>query len=72
MTIDDICKMTTRVSTLNALHACREGHAWNNAKQWRNAWHVAMQDRNITVVALAWLNDKARKEGGHKDVSRPG
>lgn len=68
MTIDDICQMTTRVSTLNALHACREGHPWNNPKQWYNAWAAAVQDINISIAAVAWLNDKARKEAGHKDT----
>jgi hypothetical protein len=68
MTIDDICKMTTRVSTLNALHACREGHAWNNPKQWHDAWRAAQQDPNVRMAALAWLNDQARKEAGYKDT----
>lgn len=67
MTLDDICQMTTRVSTLNALHACREGHAWNNQYQWRNAWSAALQDKNVSVQAISWLNDKARKEAGYKD-----
>lgn len=67
MTIDEICQMTTRVSTLNALHACREGHPWNNEFQWRNAWGAAKQDPNVNMKAIAWLNDKARKEAGHKD-----
>jgi hypothetical protein len=68
MTIDDICHMTKRVSTLDALHACREGHCWNSPRQWRNAWAAALQDKNISMRAIAWLNDKARKEGGHKDT----
>lgn len=67
MTLDDICLMTTRVSTLNALHACREGHPWNNDCQWQNAWAAAVQDKNVNVRAINWLNEKARKERGWKD-----
>jgi len=64
MTIEEICQMTKRASTLNALHACLDGAP----KCWYNAWRVAQQDPNVRMPALAWLNDKARKEGGHKDI----
>lgn len=65
MTLDQICQMTKKASTLNALHACREGHPLNKFtdKPFWNAAVVASQDRNINMTALQWLTDQAKIKG---------
>lgn len=65
MTVDEICKMTTNATMLNALHACREGHPLNNANAFANAHFLAVQQRNYTLEwqsAIAWLNEQANKK----------
>ena len=64
MDIDAICKMTTRPQTLNALHACRDGHPLGrgNNYKWRNAHAMACQNRDINSAAIDWLEKKAVNE----------
>jgi hypothetical protein len=65
--LDRICEHITQPETLNALHACREGHPLGegNAYKWRNAAAmVAMTPYFETKIqAYQWLADKAIEEG---------
>lgn len=54
--------MTKRAEVLNAFHACRPNHPLNNEFQWRNAWFVAAQCKDIKNVAVDWLAEKAKQE----------
>lgn len=64
MNIDTICQMTTRPETLNAFHACRDGHPLGrgNNWKWRNAASMAFLNRDISMTARAWLETKATEE----------
>jgi hypothetical protein len=65
-TIDKVCRLTTKPSLLNALHACRPDHPWNRiaVRPWLNAYILAAQQPSYVIPsdALAWLGDKATKE----------
>lgn len=64
MTLDQICQMTLKPSTLNALHACRGDHPLgiNNPVKWVNALAMATQDRAVNSSAVRWLQKKAAEE----------
>jgi hypothetical protein len=64
MDIDTICKMTTRPQTLNALHACRDGHPLgkNNNWKWRNAAAMVFLNPDISMSARDWVEKQASAE----------
>ena len=64
MTLDQIKAMTDRQATLDALANC----STDDAYKWRKAWFEACKDIQVSINAICWLNDQARKEGGHKDT----
>lgn len=64
MNIDRIIEMASKPSTIAALEACKG----DNPYKWRKAWFEACKDIAVPIVAISWLNDLARKEGGHKDT----
>lgn len=65
-TIDRICKLTTRASFLNALHACRPNHPWNKTavRPWREAYFLAEQGHflELPYAAIDWLRRQAETE----------
>lgn len=63
MTLDQIISMTDRLATIEALEACRS-HADD---KWVKAWIEACKDTKVSIQAIFWLNEKARKEIGWKD-----
>jgi len=63
MTLDQIKEMTDRPATLEALDNCNTTDPY----KWRKAWFEACKDIQVSIVAISWLNDLARIEGGHKD-----
>lgn len=63
MTLDKIKAMTDRAATLAALSNCLTDDPY----KWRKAWFEACKDIQVSINAISWLNDLARKEGGHKD-----
>ena len=65
MTLDKIIAMTDRQATISALQNCK---AHDDAYKWRKAWFEACKDIQVSIVAISWLNDQARKEGGFKDT----
>lgn len=64
MTLDQIIAMASKPQTIAALEACKG----NDAYKWRKAWFEACKDISVSIVAISWLNDQARKEAGHKDT----
>jgi len=65
MTLDKIIAMTDRQATISALQNCNSP---DDAYKWRKAWFEACKDISVSIVAISWLNDQARKEGGYKDT----
>jgi hypothetical protein len=70
--IDRICECIGKSNTLNALHACRDGHPWNKNNNWcwRNAfWLVKQLDytsySDIPMEDREWLQHMATKEAGN-------
>lgn len=64
MTLDQIIAMTDRAATIAALEACKGTDPY----KWRKAWFEACKDIQVSINAISWLNDLARKEAGHKDT----
>lgn len=64
MNIETIIAMTDRAETQKALLNCKTDDPY----KWRKAWFEACKDIQVSIVAISWLNDQARKEGGHKDM----
>lgn len=64
MTVDQVCRMTTSPTLLNALHACRAGHPLNktNRLPFAEALFIACQHPEISGTAIAWLEREAEKE----------
>lgn len=67
--IDAIAKAMTKSETLNALHACREGHPLgkDNPYKFRNAIALVSQSsfldlRDVPHSAIAWLKKMAEQE----------
>lgn len=65
MTLDKIIAMTDRQATISALQNCNNP---DDAYKWRKAWFAAYKDIQVSIVAISWLNDQARKEAGFKDT----
>jgi hypothetical protein len=63
MTLDKIIAMTDRQATLYALANC----STDDAYKWRKAWFEACKDVKVSIAAISWLNDQARREGGRRD-----
>lgn len=64
MTLDKIIAMTDRQATISALQNCK---AHEDAYKWRKAWFEACKDIQVSIAAISWLNDQARREGGRRD-----
>lgn len=64
MTLDNIKAMTDRPATLEALANCLTDDSY----KWRKAWFEACKDIQVSIKAISWLNDQARKEAGFKDT----
>lgn len=66
--LNELCRLTTRSNTLNAFHACREGHPLGRDNAWkrRNAYALARQDADLLLVVnyhtLDWLKAQANAE----------
>lgn len=65
MTLNQIIAMTDRQATISALQNCKSSY---DPYKWRKAWFEACKDIQVSIVAISWLNDMARKEAGHKDT----
>lgn len=68
--LNKICAAMTKAETLNALHACRDGHPLGrvNPFKWRNACALVEQadyfERREIWNEMDWLRNKARDEAG--------
>jgi hypothetical protein len=63
MDLNTIMKMTDRAATITALSNCNTDDPY----KWRKAWFEACKDISVNIMAISWLNDKAREETGWKD-----
>ena len=63
-TIDDLCRMTTRPSTLNALHACRPGHPLGGFTRtpWNDALWAVSQNPDFAGASVEWVRRRAATE----------
>lgn len=67
MTLNQICRMTTKPDMLNALHACRKGHPLNATAvaPWFNAYALACQQASwiFDGATCDWLLAQSVKHG---------
>jgi hypothetical protein len=67
--LDRIASAIRSAETLNAIHACRDGHPLgrDNSRKWRNAHFMvmgrpALERMEIDHADLDWLERQATKE----------
>lgn len=62
-TIDSLCEQTLDAETLNALHACRDGHPMGRGKSrqenYLNAASVCCGQIEFTTADIQWLERQA-------------
>ncbi len=65
MYLDQICEMTNRVATLNALHACYKDDPRHPKTPYPflNAYSRVCEDQAIPIWVRDWLFDQARRHG---------